>query len=185
MERKTGCTECLIIWCGLWKDWRKLKIFDLSSRLWNLRITSLLRFLDVLDKVLNMALECNLSADKMIKKIFFFIYTGDPFFGCWKTDSEPIRKKFEMNGYVMPNIVCWDLEFRLIPIVISTGDMKTLFGFNYWSWLVCVYTVYSYSSTAPDWCLLFLWNTVTLEIITLPPLNLKPQISDESNRYLS
>ena len=115
-----------------------------------------------------MALECNLSADKMIKKIFFFIYTGDPFLGCWKTDSEPIRKKFEMNGYVMPNIVCWDLEFRLIPIVISTGDMKNLFGFNYWSWLVCVYTVYSYSSTAPDWCLLFLWNTVTLEIITLP-----------------
>ena len=124
--------------------------------------------MDVLDKVLNMALECNLSADKMIKKIFFFIYTGDPFLGCWKTDSEPIRKKFEMNGYVMPNIVCWDLEFRLIPIVISTGDMKNLFGFNYWSWLVCVYTVYSYSSTAPDWCLLFLWNTVTLEIITLP-----------------
>ena len=86
-----------------------------------------------------MALECNLSADKMIKKIFFFIYTGDPFLGCWKTDSEPIRKKFEMNGYVMPNIVCWDLEFRLIPIVISTGDMKTcLASTTGHGWCVCI-----------------------------------------------
>nr|POE83926.1 hypothetical protein CFP56_10564 [Quercus suber] len=72
-----------------------------------------------------MALECNLSADKMIKKIFIFTYTGDPFLGCWKTESEPIRKKFEMNGYVMPNIMFWDMKFLLISIVISTGDMKT------------------------------------------------------------
>ena len=105
-----------------------------------------MRFLDVLDKVLNVALECNLSADKMIKKIFFFIYTGDPFLGCWKTDSEPIRKKFEMNGYVMPNIVCWDLEFRLIPIVISTGDMKTcLASTTGHGWCECIF-IFQYCS---------------------------------------
>ena len=93
-----------------------------------------------------MALECNLSADKTIKKIFIFIYTGDPFLGCWKTDSEPIRKKFEMNGYVMPNIVCWDLEFRLIPIVISTGDMKTcLASTTGHGWCVCIF-IFQYCS---------------------------------------
>ena len=36
--------------------------------------------------------------------------------------------------------------------------------------------VYSYSSTAPDWCLLFLSNTVTLEIITLPLSELEYRI---------
>ena len=93
-----------------------------------------------------MALECNLSADKMIKKIFIFIYTGDPFLGCWKTDSEPIRKKFEMNGYVMPNIVCWDLKFRLIPIVISTGDMKTcLASTTGHGWCECIF-IFQYCS---------------------------------------
>ena len=128
----------------MWTLKRLKEIKDLRSKLKIMKPQDyfFIEILDVLDKVLTMALECNLSADKMIKKIFIFIYTGDPFLCCWKIDSEPIRKKFEMNGYVMPNIVCWDLEFRLIPIVISTGDMKTCLA----STTGHGWCVYSYSS---------------------------------------
>lgn len=111
-------------------DFIKIEGEDLRSKLKTLKSHNSIYFdvLEILDKVINMALECNLSTDKMIKKIFIFT-SGFSVFSSWKSkESESIRKKFEMNGYVIPDVVCWELEFRLIPWVTSIADVTFIVG---------------------------------------------------------
>ncbi|KAF3962861.1 hypothetical protein CMV_012679 [Castanea mollissima] len=112
-------------------DFIKIEGEDLQSKLKTLKSHDSIFFyvLEILDKVINMALECNLSTDKMIKKIFIFTYIGSSVLCSWESnESESIRKKFEMNGYVIPDVVCWDLKFCLIPSVISADDMTFICG---------------------------------------------------------
>ncbi|XP_023921415.2 uncharacterized protein LOC112032881 [Quercus suber] len=112
-------------------DFIKIEGEDLRSKLKTLKSYDSIFFEipEILYKVLNMALECNLSTDKMIKKIFIFTHTGDLVWcGPVTTEIESIRKKFEMNGYVMPDIVFRNLKFCLIPHVISADDMTLIYG---------------------------------------------------------
>ncbi|KAL0006249.1 hypothetical protein SO802_013810 [Lithocarpus litseifolius] len=112
-------------------DFIKIEGEDLRSKLKTLKSHDFIcvRVPEILDKVINMALECNLSTDKMIKKIFFFTYSGNSTLWRWKTnESESIRKKFEMNGYVIPDIVCWNLRFCLIPTVELEDDVTFIYG---------------------------------------------------------
>ena len=112
-------------------DFIKIEGEDLRSKLKTLKSHDSIFFKvsEILDKVINIALDCNLSTDEMIKKICIFTHTGDSVLCGWGTnESESIRKKFEMNGYVMPDIVCWDLKFCLIPSVISADDMTLIYG---------------------------------------------------------
>ena len=110
-------------------DFIKIEGEDLRSKLKTLKShdSFLFKVSEILYKVINMALEGNLSTDKMIKKIFILTHTGDIVWcGEVTTEIESIRKKFEMNGYVMPDIVCWNLEFCLIPCVISADDITLI-----------------------------------------------------------
>ncbi|KAL0006491.1 hypothetical protein SO802_014052 [Lithocarpus litseifolius] len=109
-------------------DFIKIEGEDLRSKLKTLKSHDCIcvTVSEILDKVINMALECNLSTDKMIKKIFIF---GNTVLSLQETnESESMRKKFEMNGYVIPHIVCWDLKFCWIPSVKSADDMTFIYG---------------------------------------------------------
>ncbi|KAL4636383.1 hypothetical protein ACB092_03G003600 [Castanea dentata] len=70
-------------------DFIKIEGEDLRSKLKTLKSHDSIFFdvLEILDKVINMALECNLSTDKMIKKIFIFTYIGSSVLCSWETNE--------------------------------------------------------------------------------------------------
>jgi hypothetical protein len=63
-----------------------------------------------MDKILEPIIDLKLSRENMIERIFMLKISIDgTWFGGWEKNSRKMREKFEMNGYVMPKIVHWNL----------------------------------------------------------------------------
>lgn len=90
-----------------------------------------IRFSKVFDEVLEVAKANNVSADKMVKRIFVFSDVGieiaaNNFFGVWATEA-----KYRNHGYnVLPEIVFWDLSGAVIRPVINRGKVLMLKGLS-------------------------------------------------------
>jgi hypothetical protein len=63
------------------------------------------------DKILETAKDLKLSKENMFERVFVYDFWGDcnRYFG-WKKEHDAMREKYEMNGYVMPDIVCWSIS---------------------------------------------------------------------------
>lgn len=100
-----------------------------------------LRLLSFLDKILETAIDFNVSKQDMIKRVFVFDGTSLAFReiwqneGCcsscdcgWRSNYEVMREKFKRNGYVMPETVHWDVSNSVpgLPALLSVEGGLTL-----------------------------------------------------------
>ncbi|KAK1270623.1 hypothetical protein QJS04_geneDACA021617 [Acorus gramineus] len=89
----------------------------------------------VFDRILEVAVEGGLEAEKMIKRMFVF---SDMEFDqasarLWETDYMVIRRKFEEKGYgsVVPDIVFWNLrDSRSTPVRSMDKGVALVSGFS-------------------------------------------------------
>ncbi|KAK4357025.1 hypothetical protein RND71_022635 [Anisodus tanguticus] len=91
-------------------------------------------FQGVFDRILEVAVEGNLSEDKMIKRIFVF---SDMEFdqasdNAWETDYQAIQRKFAEKGYInVPEIVFWNLrDSRSTPVLEKQSGVALVSGFS-------------------------------------------------------
>uniref|UniRef100_A0A7N2R1V3 Uncharacterized protein n=1 Tax=Quercus lobata TaxID=97700 RepID=A0A7N2R1V3_QUELO len=99
-----------------------------------------LRLISFLDKILETAIDLNVSKQDMIKRVFVFDGTGLDFRKIWQYEGccsscvcgsssnyEAMREKFKRNGYVMPETVHWDVSNygSPVPAVLSVEDGLT------------------------------------------------------------
>ncbi|KAK1270736.1 hypothetical protein QJS04_geneDACA019959 [Acorus gramineus] len=92
-------------------------------------------FQAVFDRILEVAVEGRLEAEKMIKRMFVF---SDMEFDQasarpWETDYMVIRRKFEEKGYgsVVPDIVFWNLrDSRSTPVRSMDKGVALVSGFS-------------------------------------------------------
>ncbi|XP_030961295.1 uncharacterized protein LOC115982734 isoform X2 [Quercus lobata] len=107
---------------------------DNDTKQWRLRLISFL------DKILETAIDLNVSKQDMIKRVFVFDGTGLDFRKIWQYEGccsscvcgsssnyEAMREKFKRNGYVMPETVHWDVSNygSPVPAVLSVEDGLT------------------------------------------------------------
>ncbi|XP_019191429.1 PREDICTED: uncharacterized protein LOC109185905 isoform X3 [Ipomoea nil] len=86
------------------------------------------------DRILEMAVEGNLSKEQMIKRVFVFSdmefdqASEDP----WETDYEVIQRKFREKGFTnVPEIVFWNLRSsRSTPVVANQNGVALVSGFS-------------------------------------------------------
>ncbi|MCE5166423.1 hypothetical protein HAX54_019195 [Datura stramonium] len=91
-------------------------------------------FQEVFDRILDVAVQGNLSEDQMIKKVFVF---SDMEFdqaseNAWETDYQAIQRKFEEKGYKnVPEIVFWNLrDSRSTPVLENQSGVALVSGFS-------------------------------------------------------
>ncbi|XP_059447973.1 uncharacterized protein LOC132179286 [Corylus avellana] len=87
---------------------------DLASRisfLSSLPMCKCPKLEQLLDKILETAIDLKLSKENMIERIFFFDHFCNGF-GGWVEIYERMREKYERNGYVMPKFVHWNHHDR-------------------------------------------------------------------------
>ncbi|CAB4276665.1 unnamed protein product [Prunus armeniaca] len=66
----------------------------------------------VFDLILEAAVNENVKAEKMVRKVFVFTFFKQFSDGCWKPrggDYEEIQRKFKEKGYAVPHLVIWNL----------------------------------------------------------------------------
>ncbi|XP_060178714.1 uncharacterized protein LOC132608931 [Lycium barbarum] len=91
-------------------------------------------FQKVFDRILEVAVQGNLSEDQMIKRIFVF---SDMEFdqaseNAWETDYQAIQRKFSEKGYkTVPEIVFWNLrDSRSTPVLEKQSGVALVSGFS-------------------------------------------------------
>ncbi|XP_059277463.1 uncharacterized protein LOC132031464 [Lycium ferocissimum] len=91
-------------------------------------------FQKVFDRILEVAVQGNLSEDQMIKRIFVF---SDMEFdqaskNAWETDYQAIQRKFSEKGYKnVPEIVFWNLRAsRSTPVLEKQSGVALVSGFS-------------------------------------------------------
>jgi hypothetical protein len=87
---------------------------DLGSRisfLSSLPMGKCPKLVQLLDKILETAIDLKISKENMIERIFVFDHWGNCFSG-WVEIYERMREKYERNGYVMPKFVHWNHHDR-------------------------------------------------------------------------
>lgn len=91
-------------------------------------------FQKVFDRILEVAVEGNLSEDKMLKRVFVF---SDMEFdqaseNAWETDYQAIQRKFAEKGYKnVPEIVFWNLrDSRSTPVLEKQSGVALVSGFS-------------------------------------------------------
>ncbi|KAE8023681.1 hypothetical protein FH972_009353 [Carpinus fangiana] len=87
---------------------------DLGSRisfLSSLPMGKCPKLVQLLEKILEIAIDLKLSKENMIERIFVFDHWGNCFSG-WVDIYERMREKYERNGYVMPKFVHWNHHDR-------------------------------------------------------------------------
>ncbi|CAN4120509.1 unnamed protein product [Withania somnifera] len=91
-------------------------------------------FQKVFDRILEVAVEENLSEDQMLKRVFVF---SDMEFdqaskNAWETDYQAIQRKFAEKGYKnVPEIVFWNLrDSRSTPVLEKQSGVALLSGFS-------------------------------------------------------
>ncbi|PHU21722.1 hypothetical protein BC332_06829 [Capsicum chinense] len=91
-------------------------------------------FQGVFDRILEVAVQGNLSEDQMIKRVFVF---SDMEFdqaseNAWETDYQAIQRKFAEKGYKnVPEIVFWNLrDSRSTPVLEKQSGVALVSGFS-------------------------------------------------------
>ncbi|BFG28339.1 hypothetical protein CerSpe_146120 [Prunus speciosa] len=88
----------------------------------------------VFDLILEVAVNENVKADQMVRKVFVFTSVGDFSDGCWKPrggDYEEIQRKFEEKGYAVPHLVIWNLiGVGYAPLRTGEPGVTLLGGFS-------------------------------------------------------
>lgn len=91
-------------------------------------------FQKVFDRILEVAVQGNLSEDQMIKKVFVFsdMEFDEASENAWETDYQAIQRKFEEKGYKnMPEIVFWNLrDSRSTPVLEKQSGVALVSGFS-------------------------------------------------------
>ncbi|ANB50402.1 hypothetical protein [Powai lake megavirus] len=89
----------------------------------------------VFDMILRKALDAKLQSHEMISTLF--IFTDMQFDSCsdddWISTFEYAKNKYESHGYVLPNIVCWNLRTsvnKTIPVNQNQPGYAMLSGFS-------------------------------------------------------
>jgi hypothetical protein len=84
-----------------------------------------------LDKILETAIDLELSGENMIERIFMLKISIDgTWFGGWEKNSRKMREKFERNGYVMQKIVHWNLWCGTSEVHSIKGGGTGISGFS-------------------------------------------------------
>ncbi|XP_051194809.1 uncharacterized protein [Lolium perenne] len=92
-------------------------------------------FQAVFDKILEVAVDAGLPADKMVRRVFVF---SDMEFDQasdrpWETDYEAIVRKFSEAGYgaVVPEVVFWNLrDSKAMPVMSGQKGVALVSGFS-------------------------------------------------------
>lgn len=91
-------------------------------------------FQKVFDRILEVAVQGNLSEDQMIKKVFVFsdMEFDEASENAWETDYQAIQRKFGEKGYRnMPEIVFWNLrDSRSTPVLEKQSGVALVSGFS-------------------------------------------------------
>lgn len=91
-------------------------------------------FQKIFDVILNMAMNCRLEQDKMIKQLLVFsdMEFDQASANPWKTDYMVIKNKFRDAGYgVPPSIVFWNLrDSRSTPVLKEEEGVAMVSGFS-------------------------------------------------------
>ncbi|KAK1395298.1 GPI inositol-deacylase PGAP1-like protein [Heracleum sosnowskyi] len=91
-------------------------------------------FQKVFDKILQLAVDANLTEEQMIKRVFVFsdmeFDQASP--SPWETDYMVIQRKFREKGYEkVPDIVFWNLrESSATPVKATENGVALLSGFS-------------------------------------------------------
>ncbi|KAM0874221.1 hypothetical protein ACQ4PT_037540 [Festuca glaucescens] len=92
-------------------------------------------FQAVFDKILEVAVDAGLPAEKMVRRVFVFSdmefdqASGQP----WETDYEAIVRKFSEAGYgaVVPEVVFWNLrDSKAMPVMSGQKGVALVSGFS-------------------------------------------------------
>jgi hypothetical protein len=87
--------------------------------------------IQLLDKILETAIDLKLSRENMIERIFMLEISIDgTWFGGWEKNSRKMREKFERNGYVIPKIVRWNLWCGSPEVHSIEGGGTEISGFS-------------------------------------------------------
>jgi hypothetical protein len=92
-------------------------------------------FQAVFDKILEVAVDAGLPAEKMVRRVFVF---SDMEFDQasdrpWETDYEAIVRKFSEAGYgaVVPEVVFWNLrDSKAMPVMSGQKGVALVSGFS-------------------------------------------------------
>ncbi|KAJ0979495.1 hypothetical protein J5N97_014969 [Dioscorea zingiberensis] len=92
-------------------------------------------FQKVFDQILQVAVQGNLPAEKMIKRVFVFsdMEFDQASANTWETDYEVICRKFQASGYgeAVPEIVFWNLrDSRSVPVASGQKGVALVSGFS-------------------------------------------------------
>ncbi|XP_007213325.2 uncharacterized protein LOC18778929 [Prunus persica] len=88
----------------------------------------------VYDLILEVAVNENVKAEQMVRKVFVFTCFKHFSDGCWKPrggDYEEIQRKFEEKGYAVPHLVIWNLlSVWYAPLRTGEPGVTLLGGFS-------------------------------------------------------
>ncbi|PQQ16358.1 uncharacterized protein Pyn_37734 [Prunus yedoensis var. nudiflora] len=88
----------------------------------------------VYDLILEVAVNENVKAEQMVRKVFVFTCFKHSSDGCWKPrggDYEEIQRKFEEKGYAVPHLVIWNLiGVGYAPLRTGEPGVTLLGGFS-------------------------------------------------------
>ncbi|BFG28390.1 hypothetical protein CerSpe_146640 [Prunus speciosa] len=88
----------------------------------------------VYDLILEVAVNENVKAEQMVRKVFVFTCFKHFSDGCWKPrggDYEEIQRKFEEKGYAVPHLVIWNLiGVGYAPLRTREPGVTLLGGFS-------------------------------------------------------
>ncbi|MED6124771.1 hypothetical protein PIB30_062051, partial [Stylosanthes scabra] len=92
-------------------------------------------FQAVFDRILEVAVNANLKADQMIKRVFVFsdMEFDEASANPWETDYQAITRKYSEKGYgsAVPQIVFWNLrDSRATPVPSTQDGVALVSGFS-------------------------------------------------------
>ncbi|MED6193234.1 hypothetical protein PIB30_017200, partial [Stylosanthes scabra] len=92
-------------------------------------------FQAVFDRILEVAVNANLKADQMIKRVFVFsdMEFDQASANTWETDYQAITRKYSEKGYgsAVPQIVFWNLrDSRATPVPSTQQGVALVSGFS-------------------------------------------------------
>ncbi|PQQ00328.1 uncharacterized protein Pyn_14590 [Prunus yedoensis var. nudiflora] len=88
----------------------------------------------VFDLILEVAVNENVKAEQMVRKVFVFTFFKQFHDGCWKPrcgNYEEIQRKFKEKGYAVPHLVIWNLiSVGYAPLRTEEPGVTLLGGFS-------------------------------------------------------